>query len=212
MDIKPQYVQPYLHDIAINQLTDDYKAKGYQVSKEEKIGKSRADLVARKGEEVIVIEVIAGQFTTSKRNQVAGLGDYVRSHTNYKFVVVLANPPRAKKINISDLDQLLQAYLIENFSSKHLSNDLFADVRVIAVTDVTLNEFIQTEAGNEAVKGTALVELEWKYATDLVDPSTQDGITHGEMFPCVFDIILAYTPDNSFSLLTVNELLIDTSD
>ncbi|MBO0952182.1 hypothetical protein [Fibrella forsythiae] len=44
-----------MHDIAVEQLMADYQAKGYQVAKEEKIGNYRADLVARKTDEVVVL-------------------------------------------------------------------------------------------------------------------------------------------------------------
>ncbi|WP_338876517.1 hypothetical protein WBJ53_12795 [Spirosoma sp. SC4-14] len=50
MEIKQQYLQNYLHDIAIDQLMDDYRAKGYQVVREEKVGDYRADLVAKKSD------------------------------------------------------------------------------------------------------------------------------------------------------------------
>ncbi len=211
MDIEPQFLQPYLHEIAINQLTADYETKGYRVSKEEKIGNSHADLVARKGEEVIIIEVSAGKPISDRRQQVTEIGDYVRTHKNHKFLVVLASQATPKRITISGIDQLLQDYLTDNYH-KHLSKELFADVRVISVTDVTLNELTQTKTGIEAVKGTALVELELRYSDSMTGEIQNDAIAYGEIFPCTFDVLLTYASDSQFNLQKVNHLTIDTSD
>ena len=79
MDIRRQHLQPYLHGIAVNQLADDYKTKGYTVSREEAIGgRYRADLIARKNNEVIIVEVKTGRMTPEKRVQLVKLADYVR--------------------------------------------------------------------------------------------------------------------------------------
>ncbi len=61
MEIRKKYLGKYLHDIAIEQIAEDYVARGYSVTKEEKLGNFQADLIARKGNDHIVIEVIAGK-------------------------------------------------------------------------------------------------------------------------------------------------------
>ena len=52
MEIKKQYLQKYLHDIAVDQIAEEYQQKGYSITKEEQVGKKyRADLIARKNDE-----------------------------------------------------------------------------------------------------------------------------------------------------------------
>lgn len=79
MEIKQQYLNKYLPSIAIDQIADEYREKGYQVSLEEEIGKKyRADLVARNDKDTIVIEVKSGQMSPERRKEIAELANYVR--------------------------------------------------------------------------------------------------------------------------------------
>lgn len=210
MEIKREYLQKYLHNIAIDQLMADYQSKGYQVSVQEKIGNYHPDLVARKGDEVVVVEIKAGKLTPDKRKQLSNIGDFVRTHQNYKFLVVLAIPPKPKKIDIPNLDQLLHSYLINNFPDD--LNKLFADTQITSVTDVILDEVTLTVTGNIAVKGNAVIEVELRYADDLLEVSTDDSTVHVKVFPCSFDLLLTYTPDKQLIVSSAKELTIDTSD
>ncbi len=212
MEIKREYLQKYLHDIAVDQLVADYQSKGYHVSVRDQIGNYHPDLVARKGDEVVIVEVKADKLTPEKRQQVAGIGDFVRSHRNYKFLVVLATPPEPKAIDIPNLDQLLHNYLIDNFPDG--LRKLFANTQIksVTVTDVTPNEVTLTETENIAVKGNAVIEVELRYANDFFDVSTDNSTAHVKVFPCSFDITLSYTPDKQLIVSAAKELTIDTSD
>lgn len=100
MEIKRKYLLNYLHQIAIDQLTDEYTSKNYIVSVNEKIGNYTTDLIARKGTEMIVIEVKTGKMSKEKREAMIGLGDSVRRLQNCKFLVVLAAPHKEKKLRL----------------------------------------------------------------------------------------------------------------
>ena len=204
MEIRQQYLQRYLHDIAIDQLMADYQAKGYQVAKEEKVGNHQADLVAKKEGEVVVVEVKTGKMTPQKRKQVAEIGDYVRTQKNYKFLVVMATPPKPKKIDISNLDQLLLDYFIKN--PPYEFRKIPAKIQIKAVTDVNLNEFTLTETGNISVTGNALIEA------DLQPNPPDDPTVFVEVFPCNFEVVLTYVSSKQLILSEMKGLAIDTSD
>ena len=181
------------------------------ISKRDKIGNYYPDLVARKGDEVVVVEVKAGKFSPDKRRKVAAIGDYVRTQKNYKFLVVLATPSKPKKIDIPNMDQLLSGYLLGNFS-EHLRNKIFAYTEFKSVTDVVLNKVTLTEEGSIAVEGSALVEIELRYSNNLDGSIDDNSIAYVEVFPCTFSITLTYSLDKKLIVSAVDELTIDNSD
>ncbi len=205
MEIRQQYLQHYLHDIAIDQLMADYKTKGYQVTKEEKVGDYRADLVARKDGEVVVVEVKTGKMTAQKRRQVAEIGDFVRTQKNYKFLVVVATPPKPKRIEIPNLDQLFCSYLISNFPDD--LNRLSSHTRIVDVSDTLVDEVIVNDDGSIAAKGSGIVDVELQYGLDNDDNVT---ITK-DAFPFSFEVVLKYNEHQELFLADAKIMKIDVS-
>ncbi|RYC69324.1 hypothetical protein [Spirosoma sordidisoli] len=210
MEIRPQYLQQYLHNIAVDQLSADYLAKGYEVAKEEKVGPFRADLVAKKGDEVIIVEVKAGKMTPQKRQQVAAIGDYVKEHKNYKFLVVVANPPKAKKIDIPNLDQLLVNYLRSNYQ-EDLGRQFHADVQITSVNNIVLDKVTVSERGNIHVEGNGILDIELRHGTFFELP-TKDSVAIGDVFPFSFTAILTYSEDKQLTVSSMLKLDFDTSE
>jgi hypothetical protein len=203
MEIRQKYIQRYLHDIAIDQLVADYQAKGYQVTKEEKVGEYSADLVAKREGEVVVVEVKTEKMTAQKRKQVAEIGDYVRSQKNYKFLVVVATPPKPKRIDIPNIELLLFDYLIENFSQDF--DRLSSHTRITDVSEATVDEVTVNEDGSIAVKGNGTVEVELQYG------STNDGAERTDSFPFNFDVILKYKQNQELFLADAENIDVDVS-
>ncbi|MEZ0486752.1 hypothetical protein [Fibrella aquatica] len=192
-----------MHDIAVEQLMSDYQAKGYQVAKEEKIGNYRADLVARKADEVVVFEVKVGKMTPQKRAQIAGLGDYVKAQKNYKFLVVVATPPKPKKIDIPNLDEILYNYLVNDFPDE--LDSLSTRTRIENVVDSTVDELAILEEGGFMAKGNGTVEVELQYGL------TSDASLSDDSFPFTFEIKLKQNEQNELVLDEVVQLHVDTS-
>ncbi|RYF67813.1 MAG: hypothetical protein EOO39_20540 [Cytophagaceae bacterium] len=192
-----------MHDIAVEQLMADYQAKGYQVAREEKIGNYRADLVARKADEVVVFEVKVGKMTPQKRAQIAGLGDYVKAQKNYKFLVVVATPPKPKKIDIPNLDEILYKYLVEDFPDE--LDSLSTRTRIENVVDTTVDELTVLEEGGFEAKGNGTVEVELQYGP------TNDASLSDDSFPFTFEIKLKQNDQNELILDEVIQLHVDTS-
>ena len=205
MEIRQQYLQRYLHDIAIDQLMADYEAKGYKVLKEEKVGKYRADLVAKKADEVVVVEVKTGRMSPQKRKQVADIGDYVRAHKNHKFLVVLATPPKPKKIDIPNLESLLLNYMTDNFPDS--LNSLSTHTRITDVSGVTVNEVTVIEDGSIIAVGNGTVEVELQYGSDR----DEDATVTVDSFPVDFEIILKYKANRELFLADIELMEIDVS-
>jgi len=215
MEIKKKYFEKYLHDIAIEQIAEDYLQKGYKVFKEELIGKYRADLMVKKGGETIIIEVKSGKMTKDKKDAIAHLGNYVRSHGNYKFLVAIATPPKEKKLDIADIKSLLTQNLIEKLTQKLMEelpdelDQLSTHSRIEDITDVDIDE-IKIEGKSIFVKGDGVISVELQYGSDG-DQDSGDGYKTNDSFPFDFEITLEYSVKNKLEIKKVNKLEVDTS-
>ncbi len=187
----------YLHDIAVDQLAEDYQAKGYTVSKEYPIGPYHADLFAKKNGESIVFEVKVGKLNTKKREKLRAISEYIKEK-DYKFKIVIANTPREKKINVPDIKSIFDAYFQQ--SSLDKLSHLAKQVKYKSVNYIEVDEAIFNDEADIRLNGTGNIEIE------LIDTKT-----YPEVFPFEFDLILANIK-GKLSLKNMIHLEFDTSD
>lgn len=101
MQIAPDILGRHLHDAAVEQVAQNYRNEGYAVEREAQLGlgQARADLLARRGAESVVIEVkVVGD------GQVSGLGRISEAARSMGagFRLVLVNPQRVVGIKLHD--------------------------------------------------------------------------------------------------------------
>lgn len=207
MEIKTKYFEKYMYDIAVEQLIEDYLNKGYTVNKNFKVGNHQADIVAQKGEEVIVIEVKSGRMTPSKKETIAKLGNFVRSKENYKFLVAVATPPKEKRLDIANLESLLIREMTENFPSE--LEGLSTTTSIEDVNDIDIDE-IEINGKSIYVKGDAVVSVELQYGSDG-DQKNDDGYKTTDSFPFTFEITLKHNGQEELEIFEVDKLAVDTS-
>lgn len=208
MEIKRKYfLGKYLHDSAIEQIAEDYIQKGYQISREEKLGKYRADLIARKGNESIVIEVKAGKLTPDRRKQIANLADYINSLGGYKFRIVIATPPKEKKLEIEELEVLLTHYILNDLPSE--LDELSSHTRLGEIYDIDIDE-INISGENIFVKGDGVVSVELQFGSDS-DQDKGDGHKTYDNFPFDFEITLGYNSRKELEITEIDKFEVDTS-
>lgn len=187
----------YLHDIAVDQLVEDYEAKGYTVSKEYPIGSYHADLFAKKNGESIVFEVKVGKLNTKKRKKLRAISEYVKEK-DYKFKIIIANTPREKKINVPDIKSIFDTYFQQTSLDKlsHLAKEIkYKSVNYIEVDEADFND--ETDI---RLNGTGNIEIE------LIDIQS-----YPEVFPFEFDLILTNVK-GKLALKNMMHLEFDTSD
>jgi Holliday junction resolvase len=207
MEINKKYLTKYLHDIAIEQIADDYAKRGYAVAKEEKLGKFNADIVARKGEEKIVIEIKSGKMTPDRKEKLASIADYVRGLGGYKFLVVIATPPKEKRLEIEGIESIITSYILnENLSEL---DSLSTHTTVDEVTDVDLDE-IKIVGNLIFVKGDGVVSVRLQFGSDG-DQGRGDGHKTSDNFPFEFEITLEFSDDDKLRIIEVDKLEVDTS-
>jgi Holliday junction resolvase len=207
MEIRKKYLGKYLHDIAIEQIAEDYIQKGYTVNKEERLGKFEADLIARKGNEQIVIEVKAGKMTPDKKKQIAGIADYISSLGGYKFLVVVATPPKEKKLEIEEIETLITNYIHSDLPSE--LDELSTHTRPDEVYDVDIDE-IKISGENIFVKGAGVISVELQFGSDS-DQDKGDGLKNYDKFPFDFEITIRYNSLKEMEITEVDKLNVDTS-
>ena len=207
MEIKKQYLQKYLHKIAIEQIVNEYRQKGYEVSEEERIGKFQADIVARKNEETIVIEVKSGKMTPNKKEAIIGIGNYVQSQGNYTFLVVIATPPKEKKLEIINIENMLFQTMIDELPDE--LDELSTHTMIDEVSDVDIDE-IFIDKTLVLVKGNGVVNVELQMGSDG-DDRRGDAFKLTENFPFDFNITLEYNSKHELQITEVDKLDVDTS-
>lgn len=208
MEIKKQYLQKYLHDIAIEQIADEYQKKGYAVSKEEKLGNEyQADLIVRKGNETIVIEVKSEKMSEQRKKEIANLANYVRKQENFKFFVAVATAPKEKKLQITQIEDLLTENMIEDFPEE--LDRLSTHTRIEDVTDVDI-DIISIDGKEIFVSGDGVVNVELQFGSDG-DQSAGDGFKTHDSFPFDFEIVLEYDTELNLKITDIREIEIDTS-
>jgi Holliday junction resolvase len=201
MKYKEQILRKYLHDIAIDQLADDYSSKGWNVTREEKIGKYQADLVVRKADKTIVFEVKAGKLTDEKKEQIEKLSDEIKK-LGHEFRLILANPPKEREIEIIGLDLLFFDQFINDTPDELLQ--LSSRTIVDEVSDIEVDELIINDGKDIYVKGKGIVSvsLEW-------GPS-DDNVEMDDSYPFTFEITLSAS-DKELKIVDILELSVDSS-
>lgn len=204
MEIREEILEKHLTEAAIEQLADDYARQGFEVQRDVQLGGATADLVARKGDEVLVFEVKAGQWTPEKREASRRLRDHAVQEQGARFVLVLAPRPRDKSLEIEGIEEILQE-LIETHCQSELS-EISTHTRVSGVTDVDLSSIV---AGAEwiEVMGSGSVELELQFGSDS-DLDRDQGFTSREIVPFTFHILL----DGDLKPKQVLSLTLDLDD
>lgn len=196
MKIDEQILQRHIEAAAADQLARDLAKEGYAVTQHGDFGGLQADLIARKGDEVLVYEFKAPDVAKAGwARQMAQLKEQAASQ-GARFRLVFVRPPRESRVEIDAIESILED-AINRFSPPELG-DLSAHSRVDEVSDVEIDA-LEVRNGEISVQGTATVSV------SLIS----DGETWtSECFPFRFDVVLG--PDGK--LERTNTIHVDVSD
>ncbi len=204
MEIKKKYFRKYLHEIALLQLEEDYKAKGFEVSREVRFGEYRADLVAVKGNEKLVIEIKTKQLTDEEKVRLASIADAVRATGEYRLIVVIATSPREKRIEVIDVEQAFYTYLVGEFP--HELESLGNRVILDEISDIEVSE-VYIDGGGIKIVGTGVISVELEYGGGA---SSDDGLSMSDSYPFSFDALTVFGSDGELTIKDVLHLTVDT--
>jgi hypothetical protein len=194
MRIEPHIVDRHWAAAAAEQIEETLRAQGYEVKREASFDDLRADLVARKGDEVRVYEFKAPrEGGRDWAQQVALLRERAVAR-GARFYLVFVRPPRANQIEVEHIDAILKEAL-----SAHMPEQLRVLTRNAGVYDVSsvMIGRIEVRPPEIQVGGDATV---------TVDLGDEDGASN-ESFPFSFDVVL----DGEGHLVKVRDVQVDLS-
>ena len=140
MKIDPAIVDHHWELAAVDQLSNELEAQGFDVRREQQFGNPRADLVATAPDGSITIyeiKVPARGRTPGWARQVAALREVARDKGG-RFKLVLVRPPHAVAVEIEGLEEALRDALIK--APPPELRGLAAHPIIRAVEGVDLNE------------------------------------------------------------------------
>lgn len=186
MEIRPEILDRHLADAAIEQLADDYTRKGFDVARDVPMGDARADLVARKGESLVVFEVKTGDWTEERRAQAQHLRDRA-VHEGGRFVLVMLPQPREKSVEVEGIKEILLRVVREQCRAE--LSDLSDSAEVVEISDVDLRSLSAGPEGID-VEGSAYVDLELHPGSGSNGKAS--GSTSAESVPLDFHLVLTH--------------------
>lgn len=202
MLIDHDIAQRHWRAAAEEQLERQYLGQGYVVKRETKIGDFRADLIASRGKELVVVEVKTGGEEAQKAKHVTQLRNYVVHHLGGQFKLVYVAPPREISVEIEEIDKILLGLVVDDPQGL---NDLATHIHIEEVDGVEI-EAVTINPSEILVTGSATVYLELQYGSDS-DFDRGDGSRLNDSYPFTFRIAIS----GKLGLIRVDELEIDTS-
>lgn len=193
----------WVEQAKIDELQAEWERKGYQMFRNAPVGEFTADLVAMRGDQLVVFEVKSAESLRKVRPSVVQLADYIQRIPNATFRLVVANPPKSKSIQIPELERALLDYLIENHPAE--VDALSTHTQVDSVDDLEIHD-VEIRRDSVAASGTAVISIGLVYGSDSDRGDEGESIQH-HSFPFEFELTL----DRDLKVLDVQSIRVDTS-
>jgi hypothetical protein len=203
MRIREEIARHHWERAAVEEARTQYASEGYEVQEQVQLGKFQADLVARSGDEMIVVEFKAGPWNPQKAQAVQQLRKYVVHELGAQFNLVWAAPPREREIHIEGIEQAFLEQFIHSLPSE--LDALSTHTQVEEVSDLFIRK-LWAEPGKITIAGEAVVGVELIYGSDS-DEQRGDGARMSDNYPFEFKVIL----NSDLEIIEVLYLNIDTA-
>jgi hypothetical protein len=202
MQIRQEIAAKHWVSAAIEETAAKYAAQGYEVLREAVIGDIRADLLVRKGSELIVIEFKIGNWSNQRSDEVRRIRNEVVHNLGGKFNLIVITPPKEKDIEIDGIEDILYNIFLEDMEEL---DELSTHTHIEEVSDVMITSVI-IDQNQTQVKGTGTVSVELNWGSNS-DRENDNGATASDSFPFDFSIVL----DRELKLVEIEEFKVDTS-
>lgn len=186
MDIPKETLLKHTADAAIEQIASDYKKRKYHIVKPGKYKNVEADLILKKGKEIIVFEVKAGEWNAARRQAARRLRNRVVHEMGGKFNLVLVNLPEEPSIEIDGMKSVLLELLPKHFTDEFAK--LATHIKVNEIADMKIED-LSVRRDEIEVKGSALVTLDLQNGSNGDLPKDEEKHST-ESYPFHFHIQL----------------------
>ena len=198
MKIRQEFANKHWRSAAIEEVEDRYKNEGYIVEREKEIGSYKADLVAKRENELIAFEFKSAPWDKKKSSRVKQLRRYVVHQLGGKFNLVWASPPKEKHIEIKDFELKLHSALHNDFPDE--LDSLSSHTHIEDIYDIFISDIVIRD-GKTKVKGSGIIEAELNCGADDSEETFTDS------YPFEFEVIL----NEKHEITDIVDLKIDTS-
>lgn len=158
MQIRSDIMRRHLEQAAIEQLTAEYRDKGYAVVPAPENGGGDADLVMRRGDESIYFELSSQPPSLERRARLTRVHRHVRSRKNARLQLVIVRRPEPPEIDIEEFESRLLRLCAERADVLGFAATGYS-ARPKRVTDVRFDA-IKVKRGGIGVVGVAAGRFE----------------------------------------------------
>jgi Holliday junction resolvase len=205
MRIDPHFLTPHLEAAAIEQVTSQMRADGFEVECNVPVGgegqgASVFDIVAKRGGETIFLEVkVLGQPRAEPSRQLSRLAAVARQNGG-RFRLVVVRPEREVQVSVIGLEEALREALTDDPTGEL---GLLGDrVAVEDVSDVEIERLVLRPGREAEVAGRAMLTVSQTAEGGNFEFARSD-------FPFSFHVVLS--PDGSVQEAPEAEFLLDLS-
>jgi hypothetical protein len=185
VSVRRALAQRYWQEAVLAELTERYREQGYIVEREVALQGITADLVARSGDRVEVVEVKSSSADEADRDALKQLRNYVAHLPNGSFKLVWTTPPFQPNIEVEGLKGVLNEIWSERVSETEAA-ELATHVWFESVADVEIESLRVGRDGIE-ISGSGIAEFEFQYG------SGEDGWDTSDSYPFTFHVTLTHT-------------------
>lgn len=193
MELKEKYIRKYWYEMVVEQLKDQYKDNGYNVSLEAHLNQGLiADMIVEKDGVRTIVEIVTNSKTPQQIIRIKQLAEEL----HYEFQLVVANySPLRQNVEFEQLPSLIVKKLNEDVELYELPEGAMIDnASDLEYKDVFID-------GNRLyVKGTFEVEV----VIPSPDNEDQEFIHY---YPATFDLLLKH--NRRWIIEEVNQLTIN---
>lgn len=204
MKIDKQYLKKYYHRAAVDQLSAQFKRRGYKVTVEERIGDFRVDMVARKDDTIIFFEVKTGDVRAETKARIKQQANYLKeTYPGCKFFLIAVRYPDEDTIVIDNIEELVYDYFVSSGIPSDL-DELSTHTSIEDVESVSVNSI---EITNESI----LIECEGRVGVQLDYDNRESDASFYMSFPFTMKGELEYN-DGKLEMVDMTEFEADTSE
>lgn len=180
-EIDEDIFMKHLESAYCETLKRKYSTQGYEVLTEYKLPNGvRADFVAKKNNETIIIEIKNGKLKPEKKDAILAIKDFAdKNKESVKCRIAFINPPQSQKIEFDDLGTTIFKDMNNNLPDE--LDRLAAHVYPEEISDIEIED-MRIHGKEIALSGTGIVKVEMQ-----ID-SEKDETNFFDSFPFQFKI------------------------
>jgi hypothetical protein len=156
----------HLEQACLEDIEKKYSQQNYKVYREYNlIDNVRADIVAIRGNEIIIFEIKHGNMNVEQKERLYAIKEYVESKSkNVKLEMIFLNLPQSKSIEYDGLSQII----FNDLYNQAMPNELDVLSTHTHLEEITEIEIDSVEIKDESIyiQGNGVIEVSLQFGSD----------------------------------------------